>query len=52
MPTYTIRNKETGETKRFFNLGPNNKWQNLLDSKIRNEIETKFKKEMQELGYL
>ena len=47
-----IRNKETGETKRFFNLGPNNKWQNLLDSKIRDEIESKFKKEMQELGYL
>ena len=47
-----IKNKETGETKRFFNLGPNNKWQNLLDLKIRDEIEAKFKKEMQELGYL
>ena len=47
-----IKDKSSGEVKSFFNLGPNNKWQNLLDLKIRDEIEVKFKKEMQELGYL
>ena len=47
-----IKNKETGEIKKFFNLGPNNKWQTLLDLKTRKEIETKFKNEMEELGYL
>ena len=47
-----IKDKSSGEVKSFFNLGPNNKWQNLLDLKIRDEIEAKFKKEMQELGYL
>ena len=47
-----VKNKETGEIKQFFNLGPNNKWENLLDLKTRKEIETKFKNEMEELGYL
>ena len=47
-----VKNKETGETKKFFNLGPNNKWENLLDLEIREDIERKFKKEMEELKYL
>jgi len=38
--------------KKFFNLGPENKWKNLLDKKILEEIETKFSAEMKELGYL
>ena len=44
------RNKELN--KKFFNLGPNNKWQNILDSEILQEIEKVFKTEMEELGYL
>ena len=44
------RNKELN--KKFFNLGPNNKWQNILDSEILQEIEKAFKTEMEELGYL
>ena len=38
--------------KKFFNLGPENNWKNLLDKKTMNEIETKFSAEMKELGYL
>ena len=44
--------KKTGEKKDFFNLGPNNDWNKLLDKKISMEIEEKFKIEMKELGYL
>ena len=42
----------TNESKRFFNLGPENNWQKLLPHKTKKEIEKKFKKEMVELGYL
>jgi len=45
-------NKDTGQKKNFFYLGPNNDWKKLLDNNIRQEIEKKFKKEMQYLGYL
>ena len=45
-------NSETNEKIRFFNLGPENNWKNLLDTKIVKKIETAFKKEMVELGYL
>ena len=38
--------------KKFFNLGPRNRWQDILDKKIQTEIENLFKKEMQEIGYL
>jgi len=40
------------QKKKFFNLGPENNWKNLLDKKIIDEIETKFSTEMKELGYL
>ncbi len=39
-------------SNKFFNLGPENNWQKLLNSHIREDIETSFKKEMLELGYL
>ncbi len=45
-------NKNTGQKKNFFYLGPNNDWKKLLDNNIRQEIEKKFKNEMQYLGYL
>ena len=45
--------KENKESKqKFFYLGPNNKWQNLLDDKIRINLENLFKNEMRELNYL
>ena len=48
----TIRDKSTGEIKKFFNLGPDNKWENVLDEEIKNSIESNFQREMNELGYL
>ena len=48
----TVKDKSTGKLKRFFNLGPENKWENILDPKIKTMIEKEFKKEMKELGYL
>ena len=47
-----IRDKETGEIKRFFNLGPDNDWKKLLDDGLRENIEREFKNEMIELGYI
>jgi hypothetical protein len=46
------KNKLTKNDVNFFHLGPKNKWQNILDKKIVNEIEKNFYKEMTELGYL
>jgi len=47
----SVKNEKTG-IKKFFNLGPNNKWENLLDNETKELIEKKFKKEMQELNYI
>ena len=47
-----VLDNKTGKKKPFFNLGPNNKWQKLLDDKIRSKIENAFHKEMKELNYL
>ena len=44
-------NNEEKKTK-FFNLGKENKWENLLDNKIKIDIEKKFLKEMKELKYI
>ena len=38
--------------KKFFNLGPKNNWENILDKKIKDEIENNLSEEMKELGYL
>ena len=38
--------------KQFFNLGPENKWENLLDEKLVNKIEKRFGSTMKKLGYL
>ncbi len=45
-------NDNTGKNVNFFNLGPNNKWQVLLNNEIRKKIEINFKNEMKELGYI
>ena len=47
-----INDKETGEKKPFFNLGPENNWEKLLDINLREEIEKEFETEMRELGYI
>ena len=36
----------------FFNLGPENKWEKILDKKTKEIIETSFKNQMIELKYL
>ena len=45
-------NKSQNKKVDFFNLGPDNKWENLLNESLRNKIEEKFKSEMIELKYL
>ena len=45
-------NLMTNEKIPFFNLGPKNKWQNILEPKIIKKIENSFSVEMKELGYL
>ena len=37
---------------KFFYLGPDNNWENLLNFKIKNDIEINFQNEMKELNYL
>ena len=37
---------------KFFNLGKKNNWETLLDKKLIRKIESCFKNEMNELGYL
>ena len=37
---------------KFFNLGKKNDWKMLLDKKLIKKIESRFKNEMRELGYL
>ncbi len=36
----------------FFNLGPKNNWQKLIDRNLSKKLENEFKEEMLELGYL
>jgi len=36
----------------FFNLGPENDWEKLLNKEIKDKIEILFEKEMKEAGYL
>ena len=47
-----IISSKTKKKIRFFNLGKKNNWNKLLDKKIVRKIESNFKNEMIELGYL
>ena len=47
-----VVDQKTKKKKPFFNLGPKNRWEYLLDKKNREKIENVFEKEMQDLGYL
>ena len=44
--------EKTGKKIVFFNKGKKNEWKNILDYKIRMELEKKFKNEMSELKYI
>ena len=46
------RKDNKGNKITFFREGRSNQWQNSLDFKIRNSIETFCENEMKELGYL
>tara|TARA_B100001057_G_scaffold102171_1_gene99354 strand:- start:518 stop:1354 length:837 start_codon:yes stop_codon:yes gene_type:complete len=46
------KTNKKGELIKFFREGKVNQWENNLDSKIKNSIETACQKEMKELGYL
>ena len=48
----SVINEKTGYKNKFFFLGPKNNWKELIDEKTIYEINKKFKKEMEELGYL
>ena len=44
--------EKTGKEKKFFYLGPNNKWNELLNKETISEIEKEFYTEMKELNYI
>ena len=46
------RNFHSENKNLFFNLGPENNWKKILNTKITKKIEINFEKEMKELGYL
>ena len=48
----SILDENTNERKKFFHLGPENKWENLLEERIINKIEKRFGSTMKKLGYL
>ena len=45
-------NKTKNRVVKFFNLGPKNTWENILEKSIQKELEQNFKSEMEELNYL
>ncbi len=44
--------KKTGKKIKFFNMGIKNDWKNLLDKKIKENLEKELENEMRELNYL
>ena len=44
--------KDRSREFKFFNKGPENKWENFLDEEIKKEIELKYSSLMEKLGYL
>ena len=48
----SIKDKKTGQLKKFFYLGPKNDWRNILNKNISDEISKRFELEMKELGYI
>ena len=48
----SVTSSITKKKIKFFNLGKKNNWETLLDKKLIRKIESCFKNEMNELGYL
>ena len=48
----SVTDSKSNKKLNFFNLGKDNDWKKLLDLNTTKEIESKFSKEMKELGYL
>ncbi|WP_428079079.1 sulfotransferase domain-containing protein [Candidatus Pelagibacter sp.] len=46
------RNFHVENRNYFFNLGPDNKWENILNKHTREKIESNFKNEMKSLKYI
>ena len=42
---------KSGEKRRFFNLGFNNRWQKILPNNIKNDMNLRFKNDLIDLGY-
>ena len=47
----SVYSKETGQKKRFFNLGFNNRWEKILPKNILNKLNHNLQNELNELGY-
>jgi len=47
----SVYSKETGQKKRFFNLGFNNRWEKILPKDILNKLNENLQNELNELGY-
>ena len=52
MENQKLLNLPVQNGKKFFYLGKENNWKNILDKKFTKDIEKIFKYEMTELGYL
>jgi hypothetical protein len=50
--TENVFEKISNKKIKFFNQGPDNNWQNNLNTEIKIEIEKNLEVEMKELGYL
>jgi len=48
----SVRDKNTKERKKFFNLGPKNNWKELLDRDIAKLVENRFSATMKKLNYV
>ena len=48
----SVRDKNTKERKKFFNLGPKNNWKELLDQDIVKLVENRFSATMKKLNYV
>ena len=48
----SVRDKNTKERKKFFNLGPKNNWKELLDQDIAKLVENRFSATMKKLNYI
>ena len=36
----------------FFNLGPDNDWKKILNEKLKNKLNKKYEKQLEELSYI